>query len=154
MRYNQDIITKIDNEHITELANRAGCSINNEESERFLFKVCAAVIEEAAHIDAEDWEYEMLDDRHAVASQIAETAASVYTTTMWREFVGTAAWLVDVEESQLTDMESGAYRRLAEIARLLVKSLATEIAESRIETCSEYGEQMCGTEQCVCEVTV
>lgn len=134
MRYNQETITKIDNEHVTELANRAGCSINNEESERFLFKVCAAVTEGAAHIDAEDWEYEMVDDRHGVASQIAETAASVYTTTMWREFVGTAAWLVDVEEPEHGEsMEAGAYRRLAEIARLLVKSLATEIAESLID---------------------
>lgn len=135
MKYNQETIDKLSTAHVNGLANRADCSAKTEEAERFLLSICDSVLEQVAEIDAEDWQREMVEDYSGLAHQIADGAPDVYTHTMWEEFVGTAAWTVEVdyEEPAEASMEDRARVRLYEIARVLVNSLATEIAESLID---------------------
>lgn len=139
MKYNQETVTKIDAEHINGLANRADCSARTEEAESFLHLIRITVLEQVSEIDAGDWQREMVEDYSGRAHQIADGAPDVYTHTMWEEFVGTAAWTVEIdyEEQAESSMEDRARVRLYEIARILVNSLASEIADSLID---EYEE--------------
>ena len=134
-QYDRITLDAIAAENWLQLARRVDASTDNEAATKFYAKVRDAVLEHVEHVDAEDWERELVDDYSGCRTEIADGAPSVYTYDMWETFIGCRAWEWDSEAcsdfaGETTSMTDQASLRLYLIADALVVSLARDIAET------------------------
>jgi hypothetical protein len=131
-KYDLGTIAEIAGEYIHATAYRARISnVETDEASAFLARVANSVIALTTEIDPEDWEWEYPDR----IAEIADNAPSVYTWTVWQEFIGLSAWQFDPADEYGDDiepatatMEDRARVRLFMIARAVAASIATDIA--------------------------
>ena len=131
-KYDSGTIAEIASEYTYKTASRAGISnVETDEASEFLARVANSVIALTTEIDPEYWEREYPDR----IAEIADNAPSVYTWTVWQEFIGLSAWQFDPEwdEPEGATMEDRARVRLFVIAEIVAGSIAEDIAASIIE---------------------
>lgn len=125
MEYNQTALNEIANLKDFELATLAACGLDNEAASQFLIRIRNDVLDAITEIPPDDWEVQIEE------SYIPDGAISIYTHTMWDQFVGTRAWTEDISDyGDIEDMAAGASRCLYEIAQRLVWALSEKILES------------------------
>lgn len=130
-KYDSGKIAEIASEYTYKTASRAGISnVETDEASEFLARVANSVIALTTEIDPEYWEREY----PGRIAEIAENAPSVYTWTVWQEFIGLSAWQFDPEwdEPECATMEDRAHVRLFVIAEIVAGSIAEDIATSII----------------------
>ncbi len=131
-KYDQTEIAAITTEPAWQLANRADIStVETEAATEFLESLRDSVLALTDEIDAEDWDGEYLGR----IAETADSAPSVYTWTVWQEFVGLSAWQFDPDwdESETATMEDRARVRLYVIAEMIASSIARDISASVID---------------------
>ncbi len=136
MKYDSDAIAELRDLSTRRLALRADCGEDNDSALDFLGSVRDSVLEQTEHIDAEDWQREMVDNHSGLVDQIAANAASVYTFPMWDEFVGLRAWQEDISEvtdNVSADLETLARVALEQIAYRLAVAVAADVLESVVD---------------------
>lgn len=129
--YDQTEVSAIADETAWKIANRADVSCpNTEESRKFLESLRDNVLALTREIAAEDWDREYPDR----IAETADNAPSVYTWTVWQEFIGLSAWQFDPDwdESETATMEDRARVRLYVIAEIIAGSIAHDISASII----------------------
>lgn len=136
--YDSGTIAEIASEYTYKTASRAGISnVETDEASEFLARVANSVIELTTEIDPEDWERETVED---YVHEICDNASSVYTWTLWQEFVGLSAWQFDPADEYGDDtepatatLEDRARLRLYMIAQAVASSIARDIAATVTE---------------------
>jgi len=131
-KYDSRTIAEIASEYTYKTASRAGISnVETDDATKFLESLRESVLALTDEIDAEDWDREYPDR----IAETADNAPSVYTWTVWQEFIGLSAWEFEPEwdESETETMEDRARVRLYVIAEMIASSIARDISASVID---------------------
>jgi len=154
--YRAIAVSTLKEKNAYHLSSDAGCATPDtltSEGARLLTGVRDSVVELIEGLDIDDWheaadghDIGSLDDRGAV-SEIADGAPSIYTHTLWGQFVDLAAYNEDPTELGVEaggidadDLSRAAAMCLYIIADRLARSLLEEAAETYVDALVDIEE--------------